>query len=242
MATHRLRATAAIIAALIALAISAAPAAAQTRTRVEGSKTTLFQGEVTPVTGTLKDNTGASHTTQKSTALGALVAASRSANPFTLDLGWFDGLGGGWAGFYLAGVNGESTPPSAFWALKVNQKLTSIGLGTQTVGSKSSVLIYYTTFDPNTFETEPTLGIQASSATVAAGGTVTFTVSQYSDAGVQSATPGAWILVNGSQRTRTDSTGTATVRLAKAGQYRVKATKANTIRSRKLWITATSSS
>jgi len=239
---HRLRATAAVIAALIVLAISAAPAAAETPIRVENSKATLFQGSVTPVTGTLKDNTGASHTTSKSTALGALIAASRGANPFTLDLGWFDGLGGGWAGFYLAGINGTTPPSNAYWALKVNQKLTSIGLGTQTVGSKSSVLIYYTTFDPNTFETEPTLGIQASSATVAAGGTVTFTVSQYSDAGVQSATPGAWILVNGSQRARTDSTGTATVRLAKAGQYRVKATKANTIRSRKLWITATSSS
>ena len=108
MANHRLRATAAVIAAVIVLAISAAPAAAQTPIRVENSKATLFQGSVTPVTGTLKDNTGASHTTSKSTALGALIAASRGANPFTLDLGWFDGLGGGWAGFYLAGVNGTT--------------------------------------------------------------------------------------------------------------------------------------
>jgi len=34
----------------------------------------------------------------------------------------------------------------------------------------------------------------------------------------------------------------ATVRLAEPGQFRIKATKAGTIRSRKLWITATSSS
>jgi hypothetical protein len=241
LANHRLRATAAVIAALIALAIGAAPAAAQTPIRVENSKATLFQGSVTPVTGTLKDNTGASHTTAKSTALGALVAASRGANPFTLDLGWFDGLGGGWAGFYLAGVNGVTPPSNAFWALKVNQKLASVGLGTQTVGDKANVLVYYTTTDPVTFATEPTLGIGVSSPTVEPGGRVTITVSQYDDAGNKSAAAGAWILVNGQQRVQTGMTGVATVRLAKSGQYRIKATKAGTIRSRKLWVTAASS-
>jgi len=241
LANHRLRATAAVIAALIALAIGAAPAAAQTPIRVENSKSTLFQGSVTPVTGTLKDNTGASHTTAKSTALGALVAASRGANPFTLDLGWFDGLGGGWAGFYLAGVNGVTPPSNAFWALKVNQKLASVGLGTQTVGDKANVLVYYTTTDPVTFATEPTLGIGVSSPTVEPGGRVTITVSQYDDAGNKSAAAGAWILVNGQQRVQTGMTGVATVRLAKSGQYRIKATKAGTIRSRKLWVTAASS-
>jgi len=241
LANHRLRATAAVIAALIALAIGAAPAAAQTPIRVENSKATLFQGSVTPVTGTLKDNTGASHTTAKSTALGALVAASRGANPFTLDLGWFDGLGGGWAGFYLAGVNGVTAPSNAFWALKVNQKLASVGLGTQTVGDKANVLVYYTTTDPVTFATEPTLGIGVSSPTVEPGGRVTITVSQYDDAGNKSAAAGAWILVNGQQRVQTGMTGVATVRLAKSGQYRIKATKAGTIRSRKLWVTAASS-
>ena len=241
MANHRLRATAAVIAALIALAIGAAPAAARTPIRVENSKATLFQGSVTPVTGTLKDNTGASHTTAKSTALGALVAASRGANPFTLDLGWFDGLGGGWAGFYLAGVNGVTAPSNAFWALKVNQKLASVGLGTQTVGDKANVLVYYTTTDPVTFATEPTLGIGVSSPTVEPGGRVTITVSQYDDAGNKSAAAGAWILVNGQQRVQTGMTGVATVRLAKSGQYRIKATKAGTIRSRKLWVTAASS-
>jgi len=241
LANHRLRATAAVIAALIALAIGAAPAAARTPIRVENSKATLFQGSVTPVTGTLKDNTGASHTTAKSTALGALVAASRGANPFTLDLGWFDGLGGGWAGFYLAGVNGVTPPSNAFWALKVNQKLASVGLGTQTVGDKANVLVYYTTTDPVTFATEPTLGIGVSSPTVEPGGRVTITVSQYDDAGNKSAAAGAWILVNGQQRVQTGMTGVATVRLAKSGQYRIKATKAGTIRSRKLWVTAASS-
>jgi len=241
LANHRLRATAAVIAALIALAIGAAPAAARTPIRVENSKATLFQGSVTPVTGTLKDNTGASHTTAKSTALGALVAASRGANRFTLDLGWFDGLGGGWAGFYLAGVNGVTPPSNAFWALKVNQKLASVGLGTQTVGDKANVLVYYTTTDPVTFATEPTLGIGISSPTVEPGGRVTITVSQYDDAGNKSAAAGAWILVNGQQRVQTGMTGVATVRLAKSGQYRIKATKAGTIRSRKLWVTAASS-
>lgn len=242
MANHRLRATAAVIAAVIVLAISAAPAAAQTPIRVENSKATLFQGSVTPVTGTLKDNTGASHTTSKSTALGALLAAARGTNPFTLDLGWFDGLGGGWAGFFLAGVNGTTPPSNAYWALKVNQKVTSLGLGSQTVGDKANVLVYYTTTDPVTFATEPTLGIGTNASTVAAGARVTITVSQYDDAGNKSAAAGAWILVNGTQRVQTGMTGVATVRLAKPGQFRIKATKAGTIRSRKLWITATSSS
>ena len=241
MANHRLRAIAAIIAALIVLAISAAPAAAETPIRVENSKATLFQGSVTPATGTLKDNTGASHTTSQSTALGALLTASRGANPFALDLGWFDGLGGGWAGFYLAGVNGRTPPSNAYWALKVNQKLTPSASAHRRWATRPACSCITSTTDPDTFATEPTLGIGTNAATVTAGGRVTITVSQYDDAGNKSAAAGAWILVNGQQRVQTGMTGVATVRLAKPGQFRIKATKAGTIRSRKLWITATSS-
>ena len=69
------------------------------------------------------------------------------------------------------------------------------------------MLVYYTTTDPDTFATEPTLGIGTNAATVTAGGRVTITVRQYDDAGNKSAAAGAWILVNGRQRVQTRHDG-----------------------------------
>ena len=57
----------------------------------------------------------------------------------------------------------RDTPPvTAFWAFKLNQKLASSGLGSTRVTRDSHVLVYYTTFDPETGATQPTLGITAS--------------------------------------------------------------------------------
>jgi hypothetical protein len=230
LATDRLRRIIATLVALLVLAsVSAAPALA-TSLRVEGPGHTVFQGNVKPFVGTLKG-----HTTTQSTALGALVTASRRT-PFTLGLHWSDAFGGAWNGFFVASIAGITPPSTAFWALKVNQKLTETGIGSTPVGRRSKVLVYYTTFNPVTFATQPTLGLTASSQRPEANTSVTFTVRSFDDAGTPTAAAGAWVWVNG-VATQANAAGTVTVRLAQ-GRYHVRATDPGTIRSRTLWVRA----
>ena len=134
---------------------------------MEGPTRQIFQGRVKPFVGTLKG-----HTTTKKTALGALVRAARKA-PFSIGPKWSDAFGGAWNGFYLSSIAGITPPSSAFWAVKVNQKLSATGIGSTRVGRHSKVLVYYTTFDPNTFATQPTLGLSAGNRRPEAGAAVT---------------------------------------------------------------------
>jgi hypothetical protein len=94
------------------------------------------------------------------------------------------------------------------------------------------VLIYYATFDPDTFATQPTLGLRASHSHISAGGSVTFTVSSFDDAGTASAAEGAWVWVNG-VASHANASGHVTVRLVR-GRYQVRATMPGAIRSRTL--------
>lgn len=230
MAAHRLRRITATIVALLALAGASIPAALATSLRVEAPARTIFHGRVKPFVGTLKG-----HTTTHRTALGALVTAARRT-PFSIGLKWSDAFGGAWNGFYLGSVAGIVPPSSAFWAVKVNQKLSATGIGSTPVARHDKVLVYYTTFDPNTFATQPTLGLGASSRSPHAGSRVTFTVKAFDDAGVGTPAAGAWVWVNGAA-TRADAHGQVTVRLA-AGRYHVHATSPGDIRSRWLWVHA----
>ena len=212
------------------LALLAATPALATNLRVEAPRRTLFQGNVTPFIGTLQG-----HTTTKATALGALVAGAR-LKPFSLGLGWSDSFGGAWNGFYVTSIDAITPPPTAFWALKINQTLAAVGFGAAPVTSSSRVLVYYTTFDPETFATQPTLGLNASASHITAGGRITFTVQSYDDAGTPAPAAGAWVWVNG-VASQADATGRVTVRLA-AGIYQVRAATHGAIRSRTLWVRA----
>jgi hypothetical protein len=230
LATDRLRRIIASLVVLLVLAAVSVPSALATSLRVEGPGHTVFQGKVKPFVGTLKG-----HTTTQKTALGALVTASRRV-PFTLGLHWSDAFGGAWNGFYVGSIAGITPPSSAFWALKVNQTLTATGIGSTPVGKRSKVLVYYTTFDPVTFATQPTLGLAASSGRPEANTSVTFTVRSFDDAGTPTAAAGAWVWVNG-VAAQADTAGKVTVRLAQ-GRYRVRATDPGAIRSRTLWVRA----
>lgn len=239
MAKNRLRLlTAATVVLTLALLISAAAAWA-TPVRVEGPRGNIFQGTVTPFVGTLKDQNGVSHKTTRTTALGALVAAAR-AKPFPLGLSWSDSFGGGWAGFFISSVNKVAPPPTAFWAVKIKQKLTSVGAGAAPVTPTSSVLVYYTTYDPNTFATEKTIAITSSAKSVAVGVPLTITVRAYDDNGTPTPGSNAWVWVNG-VGVHADSKGQAVVRLGKPGLFSVRSTAPNEIRSQTLWIRATAS-
>ncbi|MFL6112231.1 MAG: hypothetical protein ACJ786_12885 [Catenulispora sp.] len=230
MAANRLRRITATIVALLVLAGASAPAALATSLRVEAPTRTIFHGRVKPFVGTLKG-----HTTTRKTALGALVTASRRT-PFSIGLKWSDSFGGAWNGFYLRSVARITAPVTAFWAVKVNQQLSLHGIGSTRVGKHDKVLIYYTTFTSDPFETQPTLGLGASTRSPKAGSPVTFTVKAFDDAGVGTPVAGAWVWVNGAG-TRTDANGQVTVRLA-AGRYHVYATSPGDIRSGWLWVHA----
>jgi Domain of unknown function (DUF4430) len=230
LATNRLRRITATLVALLALAAGSTPAALATSLRVEAPTGTVFQGRVKPFIGTLKG-----HTTTKPTALGALVTAARQT-PFGFRLTWSDSFGGAWKGFFLTSIAGVKNSDTAYWSLKVNQKSSIKGLGGRVVGAHDKVLIYYTTFDPETYATQPTLGLTASSRSPEAGSRVTFTVRAFDDAGVPTPAAGAFVWING-VGTRADADGTVTVRLAK-GRYRVRATHPDDIRSRTLWVHA----
>jgi len=72
LATIRLRRIITASAVTVALAATMASPALAAGIRVEGPKATIYQGTVRPAMGSLRDNTGAVHTTTKRTALGAL--------------------------------------------------------------------------------------------------------------------------------------------------------------------------
>ena len=140
------------------------------------------------------------------------MTASRKA-PFPLKLAWSDCCGGGWAGFFVSSIDNVAPPVTAFWAFKVNNVLATAGLGSTVVTKDSSVLVYYTTYDPDTFATEPTLNLAASTHKPAANAPVTFTVTQYDDAGTASAATHATVWLNGKAH-HVNAQGTLTMRFA----------------------------
>ena len=219
---------AAVLAVLATIGLGAAqPAAAaapvHVKVRVEGPAATITQSDPVPLTGTF-----AGHQLSTPTALGALLKAGR-VHHFRVGLQWFD-----CCGFFvgsIAGVPGDSTH---FWAFKVGQKLSSIGAGAIPATPGLSVLFYYTTFDPNTGATQPTLGLNGRT-TATVGAPETFTIRSFDDAGTPAAARGAWLHVGG-LAVHADATGHVTVEFGHAGVFAVRATESGAIRSRTIWV------
>jgi Domain of unknown function (DUF4430) len=233
LARTRPKHLAAALAVLATIGLGAAqPAAAaapvHVKVRVEGPTSTITQSDPVPLTGTF-----AGHQLSTPTALGALLKAGR-AHHFKVGLQWFD-----CCGFFvnsIAGIPGDSTH---FWAFKVNQKLSSVGAGSIPATPGLSVLFYYTTFDPNTGATQPTLGLNGrTTATVDAP--ETFTIRSFNDAGKATPAPAAWLHVGGIA-VHADSTGHVTVAFGHSGTFAVRATRSGAIRSRTIWVHFTSS-
>ena len=234
MARTRLHRLAILVAVWAAAGLAAAQSATaatpvHVKVRVEGPAHTVTQSRQVPVTGTF-----AGHKLSGPTALGALLAAGRHRH-FHVGLEWFD-----CCGFFVNSVAGVPGDATHFWAFKVGHTLSTIGAGAVKATPGMSALFYYTTFDPNTGATEPTLGLDPANRTIAPGATVTFTVSSWDDAGHGSAAGGAWVNVNGIA-TRADSAGHLSVQFTHTGTFPVKATLAGTIRSRTIWVHVTRS-
>lgn len=204
-------------------ATQTAAAAVHVHVRVEGPTARVTQSDPVPITGTF-----VGHALSTPTALGALLAAGRQHH-FDVALQWFD-----CCGFFvnsIAGIPGDATH---FWAFKVGHTLSSIGAASVPATPGLSVLYYYTTFNSTTGATEPTLGLDGA-RTVSRGGTVTFNVRSWNDAGQDRAAAGALVSIGGIA-VRSDSTGHLAVQFSRAGTFPVRATLAGAIRSRTIWV------
>ena len=220
--TNRIRGTHAVALAVFAIA---APAAAadpiSINLRVEGQSKTIFDGSVTtdghdvttpsggthPCDGT---NNGA-HPSPGPTAIAALDDAAR-VNGFTWDGGWFPDF----EDYLVSRVADESETSSQFWYFALNYKLGGSG-GCQTRVNQGDEVIWI--FDA--FSKAHILKLTGpGSATTGAPVTVSVT-----DGGA-GPVPGA--SVGGAQ---TGADGKATLSFAEAGIYRLKAERADSVRS-----------
>lgn len=225
MANHRrIPTVAAMLVGLSLLVPTAAAAAVHVSIRVEAPNSTVVQTVDTPFAGTVQG-----HAVAPGTALGALITAGR-ADHFPIGLQWYD-----CCGFFVNSIDGVAGDATHYWAFKVNQKLASLGAGSTPVKGTDKVLFYYTTFNPATGATEPTLGLTASATSVKVGGTVTFTVRSFNDAGTATPAAGAWLSAGGIG-TRVAADGTEQVQFGHRGTYAVRATLPGAIRSWTVWI------
>ena len=224
---HRLRLTFAALIAALAILVAAGPAAAakvHVALRVEGPSRTVFTGRPVPLTGVVQG-----HRLAQPTPLGALLTASHN-HRFGVGLTWFS-----CCGFFVDSIAGHAGNATHFWAFKVGHALSSLGAGSVKATPGMHALFYWTTFDPNTGATEPTLGLRATSANLEPGATATFTVVSYDDAGTGRPAAHAWVSVNGAA-TQAGSLGRTTVRFTRTGTYAVRATLPGAIRSPTVWV------
>jgi Domain of unknown function (DUF4430) len=221
---HRLAAAVALFGVLCAAPAAASAHAIHVHVRVEGPARTYVQSDPVPLTGTF-DGVNL----PKPTALGALLAAARQRHVAV-------GLTNyACCGLFVSSIAGLAGDATHYWAFKVGHTLSALGAGSVPATAGMSVLFYYTTFDATTGATEQTLGLTGTAHTIAPGGSVSFAVTRWDDAGHHHAAGRAWLDVAGIA-TRVDSTGHAVVRFARTGTYPVRATRAGTIRSRTIWV------
>jgi hypothetical protein len=230
--TDRLRNTA-LPAALVLLSLAAAPAATAAPVgvivRAEGASTTILEAPVTSDGHDVTTPSGGTHPCDGTnngaypspgpTPTAALDDATRAAG-ISWDADWFDSFND----FIVSRVANESATSSQFWGLIVNGKFSNSG-GCQVRLSQSDEVLY--AFDAF-----------SKSAILRLAGPGTATVSQPINVTVtdtQSDTPAANASVQG---TTTGADGVAAVTFGQEGIYRLKAERADAIRSNALVVCA----
>jgi hypothetical protein len=220
--TNRIRRTPAVALAVFAIAAPAAAAdPVSINLRVEGQNQTIFDGPVTtdghhittpsggphPCDGT---NNGA-HPSPGPTATAALDDGAR-LNNFTWDGGWFPSFND----FLVTRIADEAETSSQFWYFAVNFKLGGAG-GCQTRVNQGDEVVWI--FDA--FSKAHFLKLTGPSAATT-GAPMTVSVTDGGTAPVSGATVGG---------TQTGGDGNATLSFADPGIYRLKAERADSVRS-----------
>jgi hypothetical protein len=215
----------ALLGALAGPAFAAGPA--DVTVRVEGATQTLVprtavHTDTTPVN---KDGQPA-HTCSGTAAAGALEKATGG------DWGgpWFDGLG-----YNVQTIKGETHayPAPEYFSLWINHRSATEGIcGTTTELQQGDEVLFFVDrciSDPQTFlcTNAPVLPLELGSpGRVAPGAPFNVSVVEYAADGTPSPVAGATV-TGGSEPVTTDAAGIATVTVAVAGPFSMRATKAN---------------
>jgi hypothetical protein len=221
--TNRIRAAQAVALAVFAIAAPAAAAdPVSVNLRVEGQTQTLFDGPVTTDGHHVTTPSGGTHPCDGTnndafpspvpTATAALDDGAR-LNNLTWDADWFASFND----FIVNRVAGDSATSSQFWGFGVNFEFASVG-GCQTRVHQGDEVLWI--FDA--FSKSHILKLTGPSAATT-GAPVTVEVTDGGDG-----SPQAGASVSGAQ---TGSDGKATLSFAEAGVYRLKAERADSVRS-----------
>jgi hypothetical protein len=220
--TNRIRRTHTVALAVFAIAAPAAAAdPVSIDLRVEGQSKTIFDGAVTTDGHNLTTQSGGTHPCDGTnngahpspgpTPTAALDDGAR-LNGFTWDGGWFPGF----EDYLVSRIAEESETSSQFWYFAVNYKLGQAG-GCQTRVNQGDEVLWI--FDA--FSKAHILKLAGPGAATT-GAPVTVSVTDGGGAPIPDAT------VAGA---RTGADGKATLSFAEAGVYRLKAERADSVRS-----------
>jgi len=224
--TNRIRGAHAVALGVLAIAApSAAAAPVSVNLRVEGQSATIFDGPVTTDGHTVTTQSGGTHPcdgtnggaspTPVPTATAALDDGAR-LHDFTWDADWFDSF----EDFAVKRVASESATSSQFWGYAVNFEFAQVGGCQFHVRQGDEVLWIF-----DAFSKSHVLKLTGPSAATT-GAPVTVEVTDGGDG-----TPQQGATVGGAQ---TGADGKATVSFAEAGVYRLKAERADSVRSNSL--------
>jgi hypothetical protein len=226
--TNRIRGTHAVALAVVAIAAPAASAApVSVNLRVEGQSRTIFDGPVTTDGHTITTQSGGTHRCDGTnmnanpapvpTPTAALDDGAR-LNDFTWDADWFDSF----EDFIVKRVADDSATSTQFWGYAVNFRFAQRG-GCQVQANQGDEVLWI--FDA--FSKAHILKLTGPGAATT-GAPVTVDVT---DGG--NGSPQAGASVGGAQ---TGADGKATLSFADAGVYRLKAERADSVRSNSLTI------
>jgi hypothetical protein len=225
----KLQSLAALLAATVALALSA-PALATPVTvnlRVEGSTQTLFEGPVTTDAKSLtKDNTGA-HPCNGTNAganpqPGATMTGAMDDGITSAGLTWNGSWSSGFSDFSINGIGPDNVPASfdPYWGYFLNNVASQLGGCQQQVAQGDDVLFAFASYG------SPLL-LLAAPERAATGEAFQVTVQQNDGNG------GPSTAANGANVTgaTTDASGHATLSFPDAGSHVLKASRSGSIRS-----------
>jgi len=219
------------LAAVFVIALSAsAVAATKVHVRVEGVKSTLFDGDVTVSPGMMVPNKGADRSSHQcnvaangggaaaATPTRALQAASEQAlgdRLLPLGLQWYDSF----SDFFVDANKSEMPSGNDYWDFSVNWKMAlSLGAGGCGVALKNGDTVLWALFD----ETRPALRLVAPASARRGRSFVVRVVDGATGKGLAGARVGGAM---------TDSSGKAKLTLRSAGKRILRATKSGAVRS-----------
>jgi len=198
--------------------------------RIEGSTTTIFERAIVTRGHNVTTPSGGDHhcdgTNNNANPLPGPTCTSALDDASKVAHFLFDGtFSTAFDDFFITSIGGDTQTSTEFWGILLNFEFTPVGGCQQEVKKDDEILFAFDAFNANAF-------LKLTGPASAHGNTpVVLTVTDG-----QTGNPVAGATVNGGT---TDASGHVTVTFTHPGLQKVKATKANTIRSNQLTIVVT---